>query len=91
MSGAQLLRVLALGANLASATLIHDRMQTYSPFSLKLSSKAACIRACHEATNVTRNIGPMFFVDLIYIKTEKNKILKKFKFLIVQKLHYSRA
>ena len=32
-----------------------------------------------------------FFVDLIYIKTGKNKILKKFKFFIVQKLHFSRA
>ena len=32
-----------------------------------------------------------FFVDLIYIKTGKNKILKNFKFFIVQKLHFSRA
>ena len=46
-------------------------------------------RACHEAKKVTRNIGPMFFVvDLIYIKTEKNKILKNFKILVVQKLHF---
>ena len=38
---------------------------------------------------VTRNIGPMFFfVDLIYIKTEKNKILKNFLILVVQKLHF---